>query len=349
MADTVALPLYTAAQVRALDRVAIEGHGIPGITLMTRAGRAVFDVLRAHFPLLPPLHVVCGSGNNGGDGFVIARLAMDAGWPVEAWLVGDEERIAGDARLAFAAARSAGVAMRAFDPGRPFERGVIVDALLGTGLGGTVRAMHAEAIGAINASGLPVIAVDIPSGICSDTGRALGVAVRAAHTVTFIGRKRGQFTAAGREHCGKLHFADLGVPSAVYREVGAEAELLALTALPSRARTAHKGHFGHVLVVGGSLGMGGAVALAAEAAARCGAGLVSLATGAGQRRRDRSRAVPRSWRTASSTGHAARAAARARRRAGGRPGAGSRRPGPQQMLQRALATGKTTRCSTPMR
>ena len=278
MADTVALPLYTAAQVRALDRVAIEGHGIPGITLMTRAGRAVFDVLRAHFPLLPPLHVVCGSGNNGGDGFVIARLAMDAGWPVEAWLVGDEERIAGDARLAFAAARSAGVAMRTFDPGRSFERGVIVDALLGTGLGGTVRAMHAEAIGAINASGLPVIAVDIPSGICSDTGRALGVAVRAAHTVTFIGRKRGQFTAAGREHCGKLHFADLGVPSAVYREVGAEAELLALTALPSRARTAHKGHFGHVLVVGGSLGMGGAVALAAEAAARCGAGLVSLAT-----------------------------------------------------------------------
>ena len=278
MADTVALPLYTAAQARALDRVAIEDHGIPGITLMARAGRAAFDVLQAHFSALPPLHVVCGTGNNGGDGFVIARLALDAGWPVEVWLVGDEERIAGDARLAFAAARSAGVAIRAFDPGRCFERGVIVDALLGTGLGGAVRALHAEAIGAINSSGLPVIAVDIPSGLCSDTGTALGVAVRATHTVTFIGRKRGQFTAAGREHCGKLHFADLGVPSAVYREVGAEAELLAFTAMPARARTAHKGHFGHVLVVGGNLGMGGAAALAAEAAARCGAGLVSLAT-----------------------------------------------------------------------
>ncbi|MCG3171578.1 MAG: Bifunctional NAD(P)H-hydrate repair enzyme Nnr [Pseudomonadales bacterium] len=270
--------LYTAAEVRALDRAAIDGHGIPGIVLMARAGRALFEVLRAHFPGPQPLYVVCGTGNNGGDGFVVARLAADAGWPVEVALVGAGERIAGDARLAFEAAREAGVPIRPFDPACRPGRGVIVDALLGTGLGGAVRAAHAEAIGAINASALPVVAVDIPSGLCSDTGNVLGAAVRATHTVTFIGRKRGQFTGRGRALCGELHFADLGVPAAVCDAVGARAALLALTPLPPRARGAHKGHFGHVLIVGGNTGMGGAAAMAAEAAARCGAGLVSLAT-----------------------------------------------------------------------
>ncbi len=271
------LPLYTAAQVRALDRCAIDGHGIPGITLMARAGRALFAVLRRHYRNAP-LHVLCGTGNNGGDGFVVARLGLDAGWPVEVLLVGAQERISGDARLAFDAARDAGVSIRPFDAARGFEGGVIVDALLGTGLGGTVRQDHAEAIAAANASGLPIMAVDIPSGLCSDTGAVLGCAIRATHTVTFIGRKRGQFTGAGREHCGELHFTDLGVPSAVQDQVRAEAGLLTFRPLPPRARGAHKGLFGHVLIVGGNAGMGGAAAMAAEAAARCGAGLVSLAT-----------------------------------------------------------------------
>lgn len=280
MSDAAAQPplLYTAAQVRALDRLAIEGHGIPGITLMTRAGRALFEVLRAEYAHAQPLQVLCGTGNNGGDGFVVARLAVAAGWPVEVWLLGAEERIAGDARLALTAAHDAGVPIRPFPAEVRFERGVIVDAMLGTGLGGAVREDYVRAITAVNASGLPVVAVDIPSGLCSDTGSVLGVAVRAAHTVTFIGRKRGQFTAAGREHCGVLHFADLDVPQAIYAEIEAGAELLALQTLPPRARGAHKGNFGHLLVVGGNEGMGGAVAMAAEAAARCGVGLVSLAT-----------------------------------------------------------------------
>ena len=203
--------LYTAAEVRALDRAAIDGAGIPGIVLMSRAGRAVFDLVRARYPGALPIHVVCGAGNNGGDGFVVARLAADRGLPVTVSLVGEQARITGDARLALEAALAAGVALQPFAPGTRLDAGVIVDALLGTGLGGPVREAHAAAIAAMNASGLPVVAVDIPSGLCSDTGCVRGVAVRAAHTVTFIGRKRGLFTAAARDHCGELHFDSLGV------------------------------------------------------------------------------------------------------------------------------------------
>ena len=160
--------------------------------------------------------------------------------------------------------------------------GVIVDAMLGTGLGGDVRGVYCEAIDAINASGLPVLAVDIPSGLCSDTGRVLGVAVKADLTVTFIGLKRGLFTMAAADHTGAVEFNDLGVPPEVYQQVGCDSRRLELEALlerlPARPATAHKGLYGTVLVVGGDYGMAGAAALAAEAALRCGAGLVRVAT-----------------------------------------------------------------------
>ena len=273
--------LYTAAQVRALDRAAIDGHGIPGIVLMQRAGRAVWKLISDRYPTRAPLHIVCGIGNNGGDGYIVARLAAERGVAVDVRVVGDVTRIKGDAQLAFNAMRAAGVDALPFDSATRFDEGIIVDALLGTGLNGSVRVEHAAAIDAINASALPVVAVDIPSGLCSDTGSVLGVAVRASHTVTFIGRKRGLFTGAANACCGEVHFDDLAVPAAIYADMHAEAELLqsaALLPLPRRARDAHKGHFGHVLVIGGDHGMGGAVAMAAEAAARCGAGLVSVAT-----------------------------------------------------------------------
>jgi len=277
------LPLYTAAGVRALDRAAIDDEGVPGAVLMARAGRALFDVLRQAYPGASALQIVCGIGNNGGDGFVVARLAADHGIPVEVQLVGEADRVGGDAALAMAAAIDAGVSIRPF-AGKLESRvgSIIVDALLGTGLSGAVREQQQMAIAAINRSGLPVVAADIPSGLCSDRGAVLGAAVHATHTVTFIGRKQGLYTGAARDHCGLIHFSDLGAPQAIHAQVGPSAELLSLDALlqqwPARARCAHKGRFGHVLVIGGGFGMAGAAALAGEAAARCGAGLVSVAT-----------------------------------------------------------------------
>ena len=160
--------------------------------------------------------------------------------------------------------------------------GVVVDALLGTGLGGDVRGSYVEAIDEINASGAPVVAVDVPSGLCADTGRVLGRAVHADLTVSFIGLKRGLFTLQAMDYTGDLQFADLGVPAGAYQQVAADTWRLSfeplLEALPPRPASAHKGLYGTVVVVGGDYGMAGAAALAGEAALRCGAGLVRVAT-----------------------------------------------------------------------
>jgi len=273
--------LYTAAQVRALDRCAIEEHRIPGIQLMKRAGRAAFEVLLQRWPDAEHIHVVCGTGNNGGDGFILAGLAAQRGLPVSVWQVGDAAKISGDALLARHFAEQAGVAIKPFAD-EVFASGVIVDALLGTGLGGDVREPFAAAIAAINASGLPVLAIDIPSGLCSDSGRVLGVAVHAQATATFIGLKRGLFTGDAADYCGVIHFFDLDVPAEIYRAVAPSCVRLTLDDLrqhlPRRPRTAHKGYYGHVLIVGGDYGMAGAATMAAQAAGRVGAGLVSCAT-----------------------------------------------------------------------
>jgi NAD(P)H-hydrate epimerase len=273
--------LYDAAGARALDRCAIDRCGIPGIQLMLRAGRAAFAQLLAHWPQPGHIHVFCGTGNNGGDGFVMAALARQRNRPVTVWQVGDAAKIQGDAATARELAVREGVPIEAF-AGQRIENGVIVDALLGTGLGGDVREPFVSAIAAINASGLPVLAVDIPSGLCSDTGVVLGAAVRAGATVTFIGLKQGLFTGAAADRCGVIHYADLAVPAEVFAQVPATASLSSLdvlqTVLPPRARTAHKGSCGHVLVVGGDYGTAGAALLAALASGRVGAGLVSCAT-----------------------------------------------------------------------
>jgi NAD(P)H-hydrate epimerase len=274
--------LYTAAQSRELDRIAIEDFQVPGIRLMQRAGRAAFELLRAAWPPKTPLVVFCGTGNNGGDGYVIAALAVDRGIPVTVYQLGDAARIGGDAALARQAALAAGVKVRPFPCDLEFDSAIVVDALLGTGLTGDVRGDYVAAIDLINGSGRPVLAVDIPSGLCSDTGRRLGVAVIADMTITFIGVKQGLLTGDAPDHVGELHFADLDVPPAVYERVSPASRRLALdelfACLPPLAVTSHKGRFGHALVVGGDLGMAGAAIMAAEAAARCGAGLVSAAT-----------------------------------------------------------------------
>lgn len=274
--------LYTAQQSRELDRRAIEERGIPGIRLMSRAGRAAFEVLCQAWPEAGHIHVCCGTGNNGGDGYILAALARNRALPVTVYQLGAAEKIQGDALLAREQALAAGVEVRAVEVLPEFEAGIIVDALLGTGLTGPPRDDYGRLIAAINDSGLPVLAIDIPSGLGSDSGLCPGETVRAQHTVTFIGIKQGLLTGAAAERVGELHYARLDVPDEVYADVPARAIRLdlkrELAKLPPRARDAHKGKYGHALVVGGDYGMAGAALLAAEAAGRCGSGLVSAAT-----------------------------------------------------------------------
>lgn len=280
---TTELPtaLYRAEQSRLLDRCAIDTHGIAGIYLMKRAGRATFEALLERWPALQALTVLAGAGNNAGDGYVIAALAAQRCIPVTVYYLAEPARLQGDAALACDFARREGVTLRAWDDTAEL-RGVVVDALLGTGTQGDVRPAYAAAIESINAAGLPVVAVDMPSGLCADTGRSLGAAVEADLTVTFIALKQGLLTGRGPALCGELRFADLGVPAAIYATQPAASQRLSLAALlaqlPPRQRDAHKGDFGHVLVVGGDAGFAGAALMAAEAAARSGAGLTSVAT-----------------------------------------------------------------------
>lgn len=276
--DDLPLNLYSAQQVRDLDARLIAA-GTPGFELMRRAAHAAWRALRRQWPDAGEITVLAGHGNNAGDGYLIAALALRAGWRVRVLAVGDAARLSGDAASAHGEARAAGVDIEVWSD-RAELRGVLVDALLGTGLGGEVREPYASAIAAINAGSRPVLAVDIPSGLSADTGQVLGCAVDADLTVTFIGLKLGLFTAQGPDQCGELVFDGLDADPALLPENGVARRLApaSLPLLATRPKAAHKGLFGHVLVVGGDTGLGGAVLLAAESALRCGAGLVSLAT-----------------------------------------------------------------------
>ena len=287
-APDLPVELYTATQVRELDRVAIEERGIPSLTLMERAGADAFDVVRKRYPDAKHLLVVCGGGNNAGDGYVLARLARQAGLEVRVSALVDPAQLKGDAATCARNYLHIGKVETTLSPD---GADVIIDALLGSGLNRAVQGVFADAIGRVNQSGIPVLALDIPSGLNADTGMCMGRAVKAAATITFIGLKRGLFTAQGPEFCGDVLYRDLATPADIHASVSAGARLIehreALDNLPARARDAHKGHHGHVLVIGGDYGYQGAAILAACAAARSGAGLVTLAT-----RPEHARSVP---------------------------------------------------------
>ena len=273
--------LYTAAQVRDFDRIAIERYGIRGEALMERAGAAAFARLAERWPAVRRIVVLVGTGNNGGDGFVIARRARAAGREVTVLQLGDRDAIGGDAAVNARRWAEAGGDWRTFDS-LPADAELIVDAMLGTGLGRPVTGRYADAIAAVNAHRAPCLAVDVPSGLNADSGVIMGRAIRAAATVTFIALKQGLFTADGPDCAGEVVFDGLEVPAAVFGSTRLSARRIDWTKqsalLPKRARNSHKGHYGHVLVVGGNHGLGGAGLLAATAALRTGAGLVSLAT-----------------------------------------------------------------------
>lgn len=270
--------LYQAEQIRAAEAMAFKPHGISSLQLMRQAGQAVFDQLRRRWPQARKLGVCCGVGNNGGDGYVVARLALQAGMQVSLQSVGDVTLLQYDglacSREFVAAGGQIQDAIGDFS-----DCDVIVDALLGIGLNRQTSGELAHLIDAINAANCPVIAVDIPSGLHADTGCALGVAVKADVCVSFIGLKSGLFTAQASDYCGEIVLVSLDFPDALLADFEPVAHLLAETMpLPRRQRTAHKGYCGHLLLIGGNVGFSGAIRLAAEAALRSGAGLVSVAT-----------------------------------------------------------------------
>ena len=278
---TAASLLYSAAQVRALDAQAI-AHGTSGYTLMRRAGETALRALRSRWPTALQVSVVAGGGNNGGDGYVLARFAQAAGLNAAVLAVTPPERLAGDARTAWQDFRASGGQVLAYSAAPLAQADVIVDALLGTGLNSDVRAPIATAIADINASARPVLSLDLPSGLNADSGAVMGAAVRADCTISFVALKTGLFLGDGPEYAGRLLFDDLEV--AVPDEPGFTALLERLgegeiaRALPSRRRQANKGDFGRVLIVGGGAGMPGAARLAGESCLRVGAGLVTVAS-----------------------------------------------------------------------
>ncbi len=278
----------TAAEMRALDRWTID-HGTPGHVLMERAGAGAALVLRRRLRPRGRVVIVCGRGNNGGDGFVVARHLRRAGLPVEVWLVARPEAVEGDAGRMLAAWQKGRGQVHplttATDVAALARRlegaAAVVDALFGTGLNAPVTGLAAEVIATVNAAGVPVLAIDIASGLSADTGVALGAAVKASVTATFGQAKIGQLLHPGVELSGTLEVLDIGIPADALAAVAPRTTLLEEMEvgrlLPPRSREAHKGTFGHVLLVAGSRGKLGAALLAAEGALRSGAGLTTLA------------------------------------------------------------------------
>ena len=276
-------PLYLAAQVREIDRRIIDSReGGDGFALMHRAAVAAYQQLRRQWPQAKHVCVVCGAGNNAGDGYVMAALAARDGLEVTIIAVRSPDELKGDAARAHGVAQAESLQARPWQEGMTFSGDVIVDALLGTGLGGEVREPFASAIAAINDSGLPVLAVDVPSGLSADTGSVLGIAIEADMSVTFIADKVGLHTGKAADHVGRVVYCALGSEPLTQEDIEPQAELLDSrvihATLPPRRRASHKGNHGHLLVIGGAPGFGGAALLASQAGARLGAGKVSLAT-----------------------------------------------------------------------
>jgi ADP-dependent NAD(P)H-hydrate dehydratase / NAD(P)H-hydrate epimerase len=280
--STLPVAVHTAAQVRALDRHASEDLQIPSYTLMTRAGEAALGALRSCWPSVQRIAIVCGPGNNGGDGYVLARLAREQRLEVVAIGLNEPGTLQGDAQRAHDDYLGAGGSVVGWDPNCLRGADVVVDALFGVGLSRPVAGVAAQAIAAINECDAHVLALDIPSGLHADTGEILGAAVRAERTLTFLGLKLGFYLGEGPNCVGIIMLDGLELPPQALSHGDAAASLINEGAiaelLPRRRRTAHKGQQGSVLVIGGNIGMAGAARMAGEAALRAGAGLVTVAT-----------------------------------------------------------------------
>jgi len=284
------IPLLSRDQIRAFDRCAIEECAVPSLVLMENAGRGAAEIIeRRAQDRAGPIRIVCGPGNNGGDGFVVARRLLSRGKRVTVLLAASHDRLAGDARANYNAWIGLGgptVAISDANAGRLADElgaaGIVVDALLGTGLDREVTGFFASVIDGINRAPGLRIALDIPSGLDANTGQPLGIAVRADETVTFAEHKLGLWTSTGAEYAGRITRVDIGVPSELVGRVGSSARLLERADVASwlspRAVSTHKGSAGRVAIVAGSPGKTGAALLSARGALRAGAGLVTICT-----------------------------------------------------------------------
>ncbi|HEC72808.1 MAG TPA: NAD(P)H-hydrate dehydratase [Methylophaga aminisulfidivorans] len=279
-----ALPtaLFSAQQTQEIDRLIINQYGIPGGTLMCRAASAALDCLQQIWPKAERILVICGAGNNGGDGYDLATQAFQKGLKVNVIELTPPSENKPDAFQARQSWLATGQQPMTFDGSLP-AADVIVDSLFGTGLDREVSGDYLDVINAVNAqNAADVMSIDVPSGLSANTGKVLGHAIRADATISFLGLNLGLFTGQGPHYSGKVYFDDLNAPADVYTDIPSIAQRATFQAmaplLSPRQKTAHKGHFGHLLIIGGNQGMSGAARIAAEAGARTGAGLISVAT-----------------------------------------------------------------------
>ena len=285
------MKILTAAQMQAVDHRTIDEVGIPGVVLMENAGRGVATEIIQRYAISgsPCALIIAGKGNNGGDGYVIARQLLDKGWHVKTVVLAERDAIRGDALLNLAALENYGGHVAFVSDSETLktslagadESTVLVDAIFGTGLAKPARGLYLQAIEWFNQQAAPVVAVDIPSGIDASTGRILGVAVNASLTVTFAFAKIGLVSYPGAALVGELVVVDIGIPVPIAAQTSADYLLIdaaeARSLLPRRSQDGHKGTFGHLLVVAGSTGKCGAAVMTAETGLRGGAGLVTLA------------------------------------------------------------------------
>lgn len=285
------MKVVTSQQMQAVDRRTIEDVGIPGVVLMENAGRGVAQEILRRFSSAGSSRalVLSGKGNNGGDGYVVARVLLDRGWQVTTLVLAPRSSIKGDAKINLVALENCGGVVLFIDEAEGLERyltscdefTVLVDALLGTGLTKNVEGFYRRAIKWVNEQKAPVVAVDVPTGIDASNGRILGSAICATLTTTFAYPKVGLASYPGAGYAGELVVIDIGVPGLVAQEVAEDCLLIRATEarqlLPLRSTDGHKGTFGHLLVLAGSLGKCGAAAMSAESGLRGGAGLVTLA------------------------------------------------------------------------
>ena len=286
------MKVATAEQMQELDRKAIETYRIPGIVLMENAGRGATEVISNAFPDLPNMKIaiVAGKGNNGGDGFVIARCLMNRGMSVKIYLLADPKVLRGDAEINFQIFQRMKGEVIPVPSSKDYQKvkkelekfDLLIDAIFGTGLDAEVRGYYREVIDHINTLQKPIIAIDIPSGLDANTGKPLGTAIRASLTVTFALPKVGHLTPPGPDYVGEVKLVDIGYPRKLVEDEKIQTHLIekeetrGWLSTPRRLDT-HKGDYGHLLVIAGSVGKTGAAAMACEAALRVGAGLVTLA------------------------------------------------------------------------